>query len=178
MNSNKNKNNKNINKNVQFHTTIKKNNFINNTNNNNDNNRNKQKNKNLDISDIVKMKNSEKDSFFMFNTPENKKTIQKINYLDFPQINNKISSLSITDGNIKDISFFNNIHFSNKVLNHKNKELPIKEIYYNLFKLKSFKKEELLNNNENEIPIITNSSKSHSIPNPQSPIPNPQYFYN
>jgi hypothetical protein len=72
--------------------------------------------------------------------------------------------VSIIDGNLKDISFFNNIHFSNQVINLKNKELPIKEVYYNLFKLQSFKNEELLENNKNEIPIITNSSKSYSIP--------------
>ena len=102
-----------------------------------------------------------------------KKTIVKNKSFDIQKINNNFST-SISIGKYTDISFINNIHFSNNEINKKNKEFPNKSGIYNLSKLEAMKKEEFLKNNKpiifdpKEIPIITNSSlhaqsQSHSF---------------
>ena len=101
-------------------------------------------------------------------TPNSEKNIPKTKPVQCPKINNNYST-TISIGNITDISFLNNIQFSNQEIISKNKDLPIKEAYYKLFQIETFKKQGLPKNNNiifnsNEIPIITNSSKSHSIP--------------
>ena len=149
-------NNINSNSNNYFNKNLKLNNSANNINNN----INKQNKQNTQIFNNKTIKN--------YVMEKNYKTNNNKNYLEYPIINNNYST-SISIGNISDVSFLNNIQFSNHEINRKNKELPIKQRYYNLLHLENQKKEEESQENKHllfnpkEIPIVTNSlSKSQS----------------
>lgn len=89
---------------------------------------------------------------------------------------NFTTSLSI--GSITDASLLNNFHLNNNEIfdynNNSKMELPVKQAYYKLFQIENLKKEELQKNNKpvlfipKDIPIVTNSSKSHSQSHPKS----------
>ena len=164
-------------------------NIINNNNNNSNMNNNKiQNSKNNINTNIISNNNNLNETkktltiqnIELPNNINNKKMIhhfsQKIvaknKSYENPKVNNNYST-SVSVGSITDNSFLANIHFSNKEINNK-KEIPIKQAYFNLFKLECLKKEELLKNGPSlfipkEIPIITNSSfQSKSQSNSQS----------
>ena len=92
---------------------------------------------------------------------------------DRNKINHNFTT-SISIGNITDVSFVNNFHLNNNEIVDKNIELPIKQAYYKLFQIENLKKEELKKNIKpvlfipKEIPIVTNSSKSHSLSHSKS----------
>ena len=158
-NNNNNNNNNNIKHNIKHNI-----NHANNNVNNNKRNKSSQGVSNIEIFN----NNSIKNCMNIIPTPNSEKIIPKTKPVQCPKINNNYST-TISIGNITDISFLNNIQFSNQEIISKNKDLPIKEAYYKLFQIETFKKQGLPKNNNiifnsNEIPIITNSSKSHSIP--------------
>ena len=147
---------------------------FNETNNNTKNNITEKDNSKANLPNIELFNNhSIKNYLNKYPDKNDKKTIVKNKSFDIPKLNNNFST-SISIGKYTDISFINNIHFSNNEINKKNKELPNKSGVYNLSKLEAMKKEEFLKNNKptifdpKEIPIITNSSlhtqsQSHSF---------------
>ena len=185
-------NNKDDNNDKNINTNIINNNYNNMNNNkiqisenninindiNNNNNLNKtQKVLNIQNIELPNSNNNNKTMIHNFS----QKIVAKNKSYEIPKINNNYST-SVSVGSITDNSFLANIRFSNKEINNK-KEIPIKQAYFNLFKLECLKKEELLKNGPSlfvpkEIPIITNSlvqsksqlqSNSKSNSNPKKP---------
>jgi len=172
-------NDKNINININANIINNNNNIMNNSkiqssknniimnNISNNNNLNKTQ-KLLNIQNIELSNNNNNRMIHHFS----QKIVAKNKSYENPKVNNNYST-SVSVGSITDNSFLANIHFTNKEINNK-KEIPIKQAYFNLFKLECLKKEELLKNGPSlfipqEIPIITNSSvQSKSQSNSQS----------
>ena len=185
-NNNENNNDKNTNININIFNNNNNNNMSNNMNNNkiqisknNINMNNFSNNNHFDKTQkILNIQNIE-----LSNNINNKnmvhhfseKIVAKNKSYENPKINNNYST-SVSVGSITDNSYLANIHFTNKEINKK-KEMPIKQAYFNLFKLECLKKEELQKNSPSlfipkEIPIITNSSfqsksQSQSYSNPK-----------
>ena len=176
--NNQNNNNENININIKSKynslTNTKNNNsnisnsiYINNSSNNSVNNININKNKIFQKSNIanIKNQNTRKKIEILNNNTIKNYTIEKnykTNYEnkspEYPHKNINYST-SVSVGNISDISLLNNIQFSNHELNRKNKEVPIKQRYYNMIQLENSKKEEESTKNSNSNNINNNSKQ-------------------
>ena len=128
-------------------------------------------NKRIDSNNVKIFKNNTIKNYLNNSSNQKKsKTIIKSNKsYECPKINNNDYSSLISLCKNSEKPFFNNTQFNTFKTNKKNNDFQIKNTYYQIFQLQSIKREELKNNNNQniflpkDIPIISNSLIKHSF---------------